>query len=216
MCWENEEGFEWTGNTGTWHGIAYSVWFLKISLPTPWRATGQGGAWPKISKRKSKAWLRNSQRGGVGWGGVGWGGGSWNQEALLRGVQAWLFSVHSKPPPAALLAFLSQPCLFTEVLFSLNGSSCVCMKIKTAGDILTASTTGYGLSKWVNSSLLFFVHSALKTSGGDTTTALKLFFYHWHLLRIPASSLNMASFFLLYHELCLLTGCPHAHTRKNK
>lgn len=60
----------------------------------------------------------------------------------IGGVQALLSSVHSKPPPAALLAFFNpSPSLFTEVLFSLNGSSCVCMKIKTVGDLLTAGTT---------------------------------------------------------------------------
>ena len=46
-----------------------SVWFLKIFLPTHWRATGQDRAWdvlnPKSSKRKSEAKLGNSQRGRV-------------------------------------------------------------------------------------------------------------------------------------------------------
>ena len=47
------------------------------------------------------------------------------------------------------LPFSPGPSLFTAILFSLNGSSCVCMKIKTTGDLLIASTTGYhyGVSK---------------------------------------------------------------------
>lgn len=87
----------------------YSVWFLKISLPTHWRATGQDRAWgvlkPKSSKRKSEAKLGNSQRGRVRSGVVA----HETKKPSIGGVQALLFSVDSKPSPAALLAFLFGP-----------------------------------------------------------------------------------------------------------